>query len=175
MPKWLVLLLAVLTQALFGYLLWLIWILFGEPIVYGLVDPEVLSNSSFPDSIISELKLDLANLGEIYWILGAAASLGWLVQSSFASLLTPQDVSYNRVWWWSLLAVGAVAVLFIGYLSLDALRNLHEDVRLVLPTALLLLYLLSYWIVGSWGFTRKLVRPAVPGATWFNRVEGEQT
>lgn len=53
MPKWLILLLAILTQALCGLLVWLLWSLFGEPIVYGLVDPEVLSNSSFPDSMNS--------------------------------------------------------------------------------------------------------------------------
>jgi hypothetical protein len=153
---------AFIVLAMVGLVLWLAWTLFNQSVADTVIDPETYSEEN-----VAAVEQQLGVLGVTYWVVGSIAALIWLLWSTSSKVVDDIDVRALRRVWIGHLTIGALAVVLLGYLlAFNLLQDAREDIQMVVPIVLLPLFVVSFWPLGSWPFTKATALQAVPGASW---------
>jgi hypothetical protein len=150
-----------------GLAVWASWLLLiGGPVTYDALIGDIKHQGIDDIQLRKIVALVQATVGYailVYWLGGVFALWVWLWISNQAKLLRPDAVGRLRIVWLFILFAGGALVVGGGWYFLsDVFRYMPAEVIPLAPVVPLLLFILTYWVLGSWLFTRRAALPAVP-------------
>ena len=106
----------------------------------------------------------------ITFLIGLIASLLWVVISGLRRIYVPGQAAQMRGRWIALLIIGAVACGGVTWWLIDSTGAVLRDGTIKLAIAAAVLFVISYYVVGTLWSTVAKIRPAVPLAVPFARL-----